>query len=89
MQHTIVIGAGIAGIASSIRLTQKGHRVEVYEANDYPGGKLSVIEQDGFRWDAGPSLFTLPHLVTELFELCGEKPEAHFQYDRHPTSCVF
>ncbi|MEM8585886.1 MAG: 1-hydroxycarotenoid 3,4-desaturase CrtD [Bacteroidota bacterium] len=89
MQHTIVIGAGIAGIASSIRLTQKGHRVEVYEANDYPGGKLSVIEQDGFRWDAGPSLFTLPHLVTELFELCGEKPEAHFQYDRHPTSCVY
>ncbi|MEL6669326.1 MAG: 1-hydroxycarotenoid 3,4-desaturase CrtD [Bacteroidota bacterium] len=89
MQETIVIGAGIAGIASSIRLAKKGHRVNVYEANDYPGGKLSVIEQDGFRWDAGPSLFTLPHLVTELFELCGEDPKLHFQYDRHPTSCVY
>jgi phytoene dehydrogenase-like protein len=45
----------------------------VFEANEYAGGKLSSFEQNGYRFDAGPSLFTLPHLVEELFQLVGKK----------------
>ena len=73
MSHAIVVGAGIAGIATAIRLRRKGYQVTVLEANHYPDGKLHVIEQDGYRFDIGPSLFTMPHLVTELFELYKKK----------------
>jgi phytoene dehydrogenase-like protein len=79
-QKTIVIGAGIAGIATAIRLAVKGWKVDVYEANSYPGGKLSEIEQQGYRFDAGPSLFTMPQYVDELFELAGKKPSDYFKY---------
>ena len=85
----VIIGAGVAGIASSIRLAVAGHQVEVYEANNYPGGKLSQFDQDGYRFDAGPSLFTMPHLVDELFELFEEKPSAHFEYIRKETICNY
>jgi phytoene desaturase len=84
-----VIGAGIAGIAASIRLAKKGFVVHVFESNAYPGGKLSEFEQDGYRFDAGPSLFTLPHLVDELFTLCGKNPADYFQYIRLPVICQY
>ncbi len=89
MQEAIVIGAGIAGIAASIRLAVKGYNVNVYEANDYPGGKMTSINVGDFRFDAGPSLFTLPGLVTELFELCGDEPEEYFKYDKKETICNY
>jgi len=75
-----VIGSGISGLAAAIRLKTKGHDVTVFEANDYPGGKLSEIRLGDFRFDAGPSLFTFPRLVEELFEMAGEKPSDHFEY---------
>jgi len=84
-----IIGAGIAGIASAIRLANKGYQVSVYEANAYPGGKLSEIRTDGYRFDAGPSLFTLPELVEELFALSGEQTEDHFRYLRLPVTCHY
>ena len=85
----VIVGAGIAGIATAIRLSNKGHKVTVFEAGNTPGGKLAQIEADGFRFDAGPSLFTLPQLVDELFELCEEKPQDHFNYDRLDVNCHY
>ncbi len=58
----IVIGAGIAGIATAIRLAHKGYAVEVFEANSYPGGKLSAFSLGDYRFDAGPSLLPCPIL---------------------------
>ena len=84
-----VIGSGIAGIAAAIRLACKGYTVTVFEKNTYPGGKLTAFMQDGFRFDAGPSLFTLPHQVDELFELAGENPRDHFNYQRLPVACHY
>lgn len=84
-----IIGAGIAGIAASIRMANKGYEVHVYEANHYPGGKLTEIHQDGYRFDAGPSLFTLPELVEELFTLSGKKVEEHFNYMQLPVTCHY
>lgn len=89
MKKAIVIGAGIGGLASAIRLSAKGYDVEVFEANDYPGGKLSEIEHDGYRFDAGPSLFTMPSYVDELFELCGKDPRAHFNYQKLDVVCNY
>ncbi len=82
MNKAIVIGAGVAGLAVSIRLAVKGYRVEVFEKNTYPGGKLSAFTLEGYRFDAGPSLFTMPHFISELFELAGERVEDHFQYSK-------
>lgn len=85
----IVIGAGIAGIASAIRLQLKGFRVEVFEKNKYPGGKLSEIQLGKFRFDAGPSLFTMPQYVDELFRLAGKDPKKYFQYSRLESICHY
>lgn len=68
MTHAIVIGSGIGGLASAIRLARRGVHVHVYEASEKPGGKVSERYFDGFRFDAGPSLFTLPDLVFELLD---------------------
>lgn len=88
-KKAIVVGAGIAGIAAAIRLRAQGMEVEVFEANDYPGGKLTAFGQDGFRFDAGPSLFTMPGLVDELFVLMGEDPSDHFRYMRLGHTCHY
>ena len=84
-----VVGAGIGGIATAIRLACAGHQVQVFEGNVYPGGKLSELHLGGYRFDAGPSLFTLPELVEELFTLAGERAEEHFRYQRLPVNCHY
>jgi phytoene desaturase len=89
MPTAIVIGSGIAGIASALRLRASGMDVQVFEANSYPGGKLHAFEINGYRFDAGPSLFTLPNLVTELFQLFGENPEKHFSYYQKQQVCHY
>lgn len=88
-KKALIIGAGIAGIASAIRLAVRGYQVEVYEANSYPGGKLNQFEQDGYRFDAGPSLFTMPQYVDELFELAGKKPSDYFRYQKLNSVCKY
>ena len=85
----LVVGSGIAGIASSIRLAVKGYKVEVYEANSYVGGKLSLLQLGDYRFDAGPSLFTMPEYVEELFRLAGKNPSDYFEYERCATACHY
>ncbi len=89
MKKAIVIGAGIGGLASALRLRKKGFDVDVFESNDYPGGKLSSFTEKGFRFDAGPSLFTKPEFVIELFELFGVDPKKYFSFHRKETVCNY
>jgi phytoene desaturase len=84
-----IVGAGIAGLATAIRLANKGFAVTVFEANTYPGGKLSEVRLGEYRFDAGPSLFTLPAQVDELFELSGHKASDYFRYRRLPITCRY
>lgn len=88
-QKALIIGAGIAGIATAIRLAIKGYAVEVFEANSYAGGKLSEFEQEGYRFDAGPSLFTMPQYVDELFTLAGKEPAQYFTYQKLDVVCHY
>lgn len=76
-QTSIVIGAGVAGLAAAIRLAAKGHLVKIFEAADEPGGKLRERWEQGYRFDLGPSLFTWPQLIQELDAFAREhRPEA-------------
>lgn len=85
----VIIGSGIAGLASAIRLAKQGYTIEVFEANAFVGGKLSQFKLNGFRFDRGPSLFTMPTLVEELFELCGLNPGIEFPYLKLEESCRY
>lgn len=89
IRKAAVIGSGIGGIAISIRLAAKGYDVDVFEKNNFPGGKIREIKMNGYRFDAGPSLFTLPNLVTELFELHGEDPSKYFTYSKLDILCNY
>ncbi len=75
-----IIGAGVSGLSAAIRMRNKGYRVTVFEANSFPGGKLSTETKDGYRFDMGPSVFTMPEYVDELFTLSGKNPREHFKY---------
>ena len=83
-QNVSVVGGGIAGIAVAIRMALKGYPTALYESNPYLGGKIAEVRGGGFRFDAGPSLFTMPDLIDELFELAGKNPRDYFDYEQLP-----
>lgn len=89
MSKAIVIGAGIAGLASALRLRHQGFEVDVFEKNTYTGGKIHAAQLGDYRFDLGPSLFTLPNLVDELFELFDKNPREHFDYIKTKRICNY
>jgi phytoene desaturase len=74
-----IIGAGIGGLALGIRLANKGFKVTIFEKNSYPGGKLSELNINGFRFDKGPSLFTMPSLIDELTAMQASSHKFEYQ----------
>lgn len=85
----VIVGAGIAGIAAAIRLRSNGNDVSVYEANSSPGGKLTAFSEQGYRFDMGPSLFTMPQLVEELFSVANKSTNDYFQYKKKEVTCNY
>ncbi|OYW54344.1 MAG: phytoene dehydrogenase [Hyphomicrobium sp. 32-62-53] len=71
--HAVVIGSGFGGLAAAIRLGARGYKVTILEKLDAPGGRAYVFRQDGFTFDAGPTIITAPFLLEELWTLCGRK----------------
>lgn len=88
-QKAIIIGAGVGGLATAIRLAHKGFDVTVYEKNEYVGGKLSAFEKQGYLFDAGPSLFTKPSLLEDLFKDVEEDINQYFSYKKTDTACTY
>lgn len=87
--RTAIIGAGIGGLATAVRLAAAGDEVTVWERNPEPGGKIAELRMGAYRFDTGPSLFTLPSLVEELYTLCGERMEEHLPVRRLDASCRY
>ena len=83
----LVIGSGIAGLSAAIRLQCKGYQVTILEKNHQYGGKISQIKSKGYSFDTGPSLFTLPELIDELYELTGQKNQ--FKYLKLDKVCTY
>lgn len=74
-KQAAVIGSGFGGLAAAIRLQSAGIQTTIYEKRDIPGGRAYVFKQDGFSFDAGPTVITAPEALKELFELSGRKLE--------------
>lgn len=77
-----VVGAGLGGLAAAIRLAAAGCDVTVLEREDRPGGRAGRFERDGFAFDTGPSVLTMPGLISELFTLAGKRMEDHLSLQR-------
>jgi phytoene desaturase len=75
--HAVVIGSGFGGLAAAVRLGARGYRVTVLEKLDMPGGRAYVHRQDGYTFDAGPTVITAPFLFEELWQLCGQRMADH------------
>jgi phytoene desaturase len=69
----IVIGSGFGGLTAACRLQAQGHIVTIIEKRDKLGGRAYVYEQDGFKFDGGPTIITAPWLIDEVFEQAGKK----------------
>ncbi|HJQ55476.1 MAG TPA: phytoene desaturase [Vineibacter sp.] len=69
--HAVVIGSGFGGLAAAVRLGSRGYQITVLEKLDAAGGRAYVFRQDGFTFDAGPTIVTAPFLLEELWQLCG------------------
>jgi len=81
-KKVLVVGGGIAGLASAIRLQHNGYDVEVYEKKPSSGGLMGLIEVDGFSFDLGPTILMMPHVYNSVFEYCGRNPDDYFQMTR-------
>ncbi len=88
-KRAVIVGAGIAGLASAIRLAVLGMEVTVFEKNAHAGGKLQEMEMGGYRFDMGPSLFTQPQNIEELFTLAEENIVDYFTYQAVPITCHY
>ncbi len=89
MKKISVIGAGLGGLSASIRLAHKGYEVDVYERNSEPGGKARSLNINGFRFDTGPSLLTMPFIINELFESVGENIKQYLSINKLNVLCKY
>ncbi len=86
---TIVVGGGLGGLSTAIHLAVQGHRVTVLEKNERIGGKLNLFQQDGFTFDTGPSLFTMPWIIRELFATAGRRLEDYLHVVPLESTCRY
>lgn len=87
-KKAIIVGSGVGGLSSGIRLAKLGYEVSIFESNSFIGGKVNSKMIGEYRFDMGPSVFTEPHLIEELVLLCG-KSKDFFQYHRLEESCRY
>ena len=86
--NSVILGSGIAGLSSAIRLAAMGVKVTVYEKSSTYGGKLGVWQSQGYRFDTGPSLFTMPQYVSDLLTIDG-LDNVPFDYDELDILCNY
>ncbi|OLF18130.1 phytoene desaturase family protein [Actinophytocola xanthii] len=89
MARVAVIGAGMGGLAAAARLAATGHRVTVFEQASTHGGKLGTLHREGFTFDTGPSLLTLPQVYRELFAATGTPLEEHVELVPVDPTCHY
>lgn len=74
-KKVIIVGAGVAGLAAGIRLLSEGYDVEMFEKQSMVGGKMNQIEEEGFKFDVGPTIIMMPHIYRDVFKAAGKDPD--------------
>lgn len=87
--RVIVVGAGLGGLAAAIRLAAAGRPVTLLEKNERVGGKLNLIEAQGYTFDTGPSLLTMPWVIEELFAAAGRRMGDYLQLEQVEPTCRY
>ena len=76
----LIIGAGLGGLATALRLSSRGYtNITIVDKAATPGGRLNILEKEGFRFDTGPSFFSMSYEFDELFQYCGIKNPLHYR----------
>ncbi|MFJ5811581.1 phytoene desaturase [Streptomyces sp. NPDC093093] len=84
--HVVVVGAGLAGLSATLHLLGAGRTVTLVERDPLPGGRAGLIKRDGYRFDTGPTVLTMPHLLEEAFAAVGQKMSDHLTlHPLHPA----
>ena len=73
--HVVVVGAGLAGLSTALRLAGAGRKVTVIERESVPGGRNGLLEKSGYSFDTGPTVLTMPDLISDALDCVGEKLE--------------
>ena len=81
-KKVFIVGAGIAGLSSAIRLQHAGYEVEIFEQGAIPGGKMHQIKAEGHTFDVGPTLVMMPSIYEEVFTLAGRNPKDYIPMKR-------
>ncbi len=87
MKKVAVIGSGLGGLSSAVHLAKLGYSVDIFEKNSLPGGKVGEISFDGYRFDTGPSILTMPFILKELFEFAGFNIDEHLEIEPVEPIC--
>ncbi len=87
--RVVIVGAGLGGLGTAVRLAKAGHRVTLLEKNRLPGGKMNVVEADGFRFDTGPSLVTMPGVLADTFKAAGRRMEDYLTLEPLDPICRY
>ncbi len=88
-KEVVIVGAGLSGLALACRLAAKGKQVRVFDQAKGPGGKAGQLSMGSFYFDRGPSLFTMPDYVDEVFTAAGRNPRDYYAYQRLDTLCHY
>ena len=90
-KNVVVVGGGLGGLAAAVELAQRGAAVTLIEANDHLGGKMNVLEQDGYRFDMGPTILTLPEVLCGIIRRAGGRVSDYIELVRLDPQwrCVF
>ncbi len=77
--NVAVVGGGLAGLAAAVKLAGNGYTVDLFEKNSHLGGKMNVWDSAGFRFDMGPTIITMPHVLRELFRSVDRRVEDYLE----------
>ena len=89
MNTIIVVGGGLGGLAAAIHLAAGGRQVTLLEKNERLGGKANIVQEQGYTFDTGPSLLTMPWVVRQLFAAAGERMEDHLTLVPLQSTCRY
>lgn len=89
MSRVGIVGAGLGGLSAAVRLAHSGYQVDVYDQQPITGGKAGVLNLEGYRFDTGPSLLTMPAVFNQLFDEVGAEMDAYLSLQRLNPLCRY